>query len=94
MIIAYLISKSVQYMKHFIYHVTLFIIAFSRIDFLWTELHNSPSLLSLRTWKLTSAPQISTVFGKLDDDMHSFKHRLSHTLLLFSTIVAKVSELQ
>ena len=45
-------------------HTLLCIISFSRIDLLWSESVNSPSL-SNKLSKFTSIPQTSTVLGRL-----------------------------
>ena len=48
-------------------HSLLFIISFSQIDLLWSESVNSPSL-SNKLSRFTSAPQTSTVLGRLAGD--------------------------
>ena len=70
-------------------HSLLCIISFSRIDLLWSESVNSPSLLN-KLSKFTSVSQTSTVLGRLAGDylLHS-KLDLRHIFLPLLTMVGK-----
>ena len=68
-------------------HTLLCIISFSRIDLLWSESVNSPSL-SNKLSKFTSIPQTSTVLGRLaGDSWLCSKLDLQHIFLPKSTMV-------
>ena len=70
-------------------HSLLCIISFSRIDLLWSESVNSPSLLN-KLSKFTSVSQTSTVLGRLAGDYSlCSKLDLQHIFLPLSTIVGK-----
>ena len=65
------------------------IISFSRIDLLWSESVNSPSLLN-KLSKFTSVSQTSTVLGRLTGDCWlCSKLDLQHIFLPLSTMVSK-----